>query len=472
MCYILIKKAIINFMEETIMSSLEKVQSIDMIKYFRLFVAIIVVTAVFYLGFEISQTPNAYSVLLGEEQVGIIVEEVLAEDLLKEAKLCIEEDLGGTIDICSELTVEPIRASQKEIIAKEELIFKLKNQISYDINAYSIKVDGVEQAVLINNNDAQAVLEKIKAKYIEEGIKAELISFVEDVKVEKKLVKSLDDIISVDEGVTLLTKSSEAQKIYTIEEGDSLWGVSERYNLTVEDILKANPDLEEEGILQIGQEISLNIPKPILSVMTKEEFKYTEPIEKPVRYEKDDTQYKTYIKVVEPGEEGEKEITAYKVRINGYEEGTEIISEKVLKEPKESVVIVGTKTPPPKSATGSFRMPTSGRLTSTFGQRWGRFHAGIDLAGPVGTPIYAADGGTVVEAGWHGGYGYLVRINHGNGFETYYAHLSKVYVSVVKRLPRVSKLQPWKYRKNSTGSHLHFEIRLNGETKNPYNYLK
>ena len=188
MCYILIKKAIINFMEETIMSSLEKVQSIDMIKYFRLFVAIIVVTAVFYLGFEISQTPNAYSVLLGEEQVGIIVEEVLAEDLLKEAKLCIEEDLGGTIDICSELTVEPIRASQKEIIAKEELIFKLKNQISYDINAYSIKVDGVEQAVLINNNDAQAVLEKIKAKYIEEGIKAELISFVEDVKVEKNLL--------------------------------------------------------------------------------------------------------------------------------------------------------------------------------------------------------------------------------------------------------------------------------------------
>ena len=117
-------------------------------------------------------------------------------------------------------------------------------------------------------------------------------------------------------------------------------------------------------------------------------------------------------------------------------------------------------------------MPTSGRLTSTFGQRWGRFHAGIDLAGPVGTPIYAADGGTVVEAGWHGGYGYLVRINHGNGFETYYAHLSKVYVSVGQKVAKGEQIAAMGSTGNSTGSHLHFEIRLNGEAKNPYNYLK
>lgn len=86
-------------------------------------------------------------------------------------------------------------------------------------------------------------------------------------------------MIAVNDAVELLTKSTEAQRIYTIEEGDTLWGISERYGLSIEDILKANPGLEEEGILQIGQEINLNIPKPILSVMTKEEFTYTEPIE-------------------------------------------------------------------------------------------------------------------------------------------------------------------------------------------------
>ena len=459
-------------MEGKNMINLERIQSIDMIKYFRLFVLIIVLTAVFYLGFEISQTPNAFSVMLDGEVAGIILEEETADNLLNEVKLSIEKDLGGSIEVCSELFVEPVRASQKEIISKDELLTKLKNSLSYDIKAYVIKVDGVEQATLINNKEAEEVLEKIKAKYIEEGIKPELISFVEEVKVEPKCIKVSDEMIAVNDAVELLTKSTEAQRIYTIEEGDTLWGISERYGLSIEDILKANPGLEEEGILQIGQEINLNIPKPILSVMTKEEFTYTEPIEKPVRYVEDDTQYKTYIKVIEPGEEGEKEITAYKIKINGYEEGTEIISEKVIKEPKESVVVVGTKTPPPKSATGSFRMPTSGTLTSTFGYRWGRFHAGIDLAAPIGTPVYAADGGTVVEAGWHGGYGYLVRINHGNGFESYYAHLSKIYVQVGQKVAKGEQIAAMGSTGNSTGSHLHFEIRLNGEAKNPYNYLK
>jgi murein DD-endopeptidase MepM/ murein hydrolase activator NlpD len=454
------------------MINLQKIQSVDMMQYFKTFVLSILVTAVFYLGFEISYQDNAYAVLLDDRQIGVVVEEALAGEAFDEVKLLVEQEIHHAIDVNEKLSTAPTHASKKEIMDKEKLIDEIKKNITYDIGCYAIKVDGKVQAVLKDEKEAQEVLDAVKKAYIKEGTEVVEASFVEEVEIGPLFVESLDMILTKEEAVSALTKSTEQEKTYTIQEGDTLWSISGKYDMSVEDLLKANTDLEEDSLLQIGQEISLVIPKPVVSVITKEKFTYTEPIEKPVIYKEDNTQYKTYLKVEQHGEEGEKEITAYKVRINGYEESQEIISEKVLKEPKEAILIVGTKTPPPKSATGSFKMPVSGRLSSGFGSRWGNFHAGIDLAAPTGTPIYAADGGTVVEAGWHGGYGYLVRIDHGNGFETYYGHTSKIYVTVGQKVAKGEKIAAVGSTGNSTGSHLHFEIRKDGTVKNPYNYLK
>ncbi|NLK97826.1 MAG: peptidoglycan DD-metalloendopeptidase family protein [Epulopiscium sp.] len=454
------------------MINLQRIQSVDMMKYFKLFGISILVTAVFYLGFQISHQDNGYAVLLDDKQIGAVEEETLAGEAFNEAKLLVEKEINHTININEKLSTTPAHVTKKEIMNKEELVDQLKKNITYDVQCYVIKVDGKVHAVLKDKKEAEDVLNAVKNTYIKEGTEIAEASFVEEVAIEPQFIESLDMVLTKEEAILALTKSTEQQKTYTIQEGDTLWSISGKYDMSVEDLLKANTDLEEDSLLQIGQEISLVIPKPVVSVITKEKFTYTEPIEKPVIYKEDNTQYKTYLKVEQHGEEGEKEITAYKVRINGYEESREILSEKVLKEPKEAILIVGTKTPPPKSATGSFRMPVSGRLSSGFGSRWGNFHAGIDLAAPTGTPIYAADGGTVVEAGWHGGYGYLVRIDHGNGFETYYGHTSKIYVTVGQKVAKGEKIAAVGSTGNSTGSHLHFEIRKDGVPKNPYNYLK
>ncbi|WP_058486932.1 LysM peptidoglycan-binding domain-containing M23 family metallopeptidase [Defluviitalea phaphyphila] len=457
------------------MINLGKVKSIDMMKYFKAFVVAIVMTTVFYSGFQLSMQDNAYYVLLDDNQVGIInmEDENLANEAFEEAESIIEEELNHEINIHESLSLEPTHVSKKEMMTKEELISSIKDNVTYDIKVYNIKVDGEIQAVVESMEEAEAVLEEVKNNYIEEENKnnIEEISFVEEVDIESEFIDSLEDVLTKEEAVAKLTKSTNEEKKYIIKEGDTLWDVAIRYDMTVEDLLKANPGLEEDSIIQIGQEINLVIPKPIISVMTKEKYTYTEPIEKPVVYKEDDSKYKTEVEILEEGEEGEKEITAYKIRINGYEEGEEIISEEVIKEPKEEVILIGTKTPPPKSATGSFRMPVSGTLTSGFGSRWGTFHAGIDLAAPIGTPIYASDGGTVVKAGWSNGYGYLVIIDHGNGFQTYYAHASEIYVSVGQKVAKGEKIAAVGSTGNSTGPHLHFEIRKNGEAQNPYNYL-
>lgn len=126
---------------------------------------------------------------------------------------------------------------------------------------------------------------------------------------------------------------------------------------------------------------------------------------------------------------------------------------------------------PPRASAGGFIWPTRGSVTSEFGPRWGSFHKGIDIAAPEGTPIVAAKAGTVVLAGSSGGYGLLVVIDHGGGMATAYAHQSRLAASNGQG---VSQGQTIGYVGNtgqSTGNHLHFEVRVNGSAQNPRGYL-
>ena len=120
-------------------------------------------------------------------------------------------------------------------------------------------------------------------------------------------------------------------------------------------------------------------------------------------------------------------------------------------------------------SSSGFVWPVSGVLTSGFGWRWGRMHEGIDISAPCGTPIRAAASGTVIFAGWMGGYGNLTIIDHGNGLATAYAHQTAIYagggVSQGQTIGSVGTTG------SSTGCHLHFEVRVNGSAVDPMGYL-
>ncbi|MCS6958968.1 MAG: peptidoglycan DD-metalloendopeptidase family protein [Pseudanabaenaceae cyanobacterium SKYGB_i_bin29] len=120
-----------------------------------------------------------------------------------------------------------------------------------------------------------------------------------------------------------------------------------------------------------------------------------------------------------------------------------------------------------------FVWPASGIITSGFGWRWGRLHQGIDIAAPIGTPIWAAGSGVVQFAGWNnGGYGYMIDILHSNGTVTRYAHLNAIYVKVGQRVQQGQVIAEMGSTGYSTGPHLHFEIRPNGGVAvNPMTYL-
>lgn len=120
-----------------------------------------------------------------------------------------------------------------------------------------------------------------------------------------------------------------------------------------------------------------------------------------------------------------------------------------------------------------YSWPATGTLTSKFGRRWGRMHKGIDIAGPVGTPIDAAADGVVIAAGWNsGGYGNLVEIRHSDGTTTRYGHNSRLSVSVGQVVRQGQQVAQMGSTGHSTGSHLHFEIRPSGGSAvNPMAHL-
>ena len=112
------------------------------------------------------------------------------------------------------------------------------------------------------------------------------------------------------------------------------------------------------------------------------------------------------------------------------------------------------------------------RFTSGYGMRWGRMHNGADFAAARGTPIFATADGIVTHAGWLSGYGYLVKIEHEFGIETRYAHLSRIRVKEGQRVSRGDRIGDMGNTGRSTGTHLHYEVRVDGKAINPMTYIK
>lgn len=191
--------------------------------------------------------------------------------------------------------------------------------------------------------------------------------------------------------------------------------------------------------------------------------------------------------MVSLGSDGLSEEVRYVVRENGQIISDEIIAVRTLKETQNQVVLMGTKKAtvyakanytadsydgPVSEGAGSFICPLKGYVfASPYGQRNGRIHHGVDLTAPVGTTLWASDAGTVVYTGSRNSYGLLVIIDHGNGFKTYYAHCNTISVKTGDNVAQGQTIGTVGRTGNATGSHVHFEVRVNDNCVNPASYV-
>ncbi len=212
----------------------------------------------------------------------------------------------------------------------------------------------------------------------------------------------------------------------------------------------------------------------ILDVASDEIQVFNEEIPFETVYENSDKIYTGVTQLKSEGEDGTKRVVAYIHRVNGVEVSRTIVCEEVTAEPVNCVIQKGTRKAGASvmtgnvKATGIFMYPTTGTVTSLYGERWGRAHQGIDIGAPEGTEVYASDSGTVIYAGYNeSGYGNLVKIDHGNGYVTYYGHNSQISVAVGQKVAKGDLIALVGSTGRSTGNHCHFEIRYKGTALNP-----
>ena len=217
-----------------------------------------------------------------------------------------------------------------------------------------------------------------------------------------------------------------------------------------------------------------------LHVQVVREETYTEEIPYKTVTQKDSSQYTDYSKVIQEGENGEETCVDRVYYVGEEETRRESISQKTTKEPVNKIVVVGTKKRPtgeiPGEASGKFTWPSPivRNISSYFGARWGTTHWGLDFSNgnSYGQTIVAADGGTVSYVKLQNyGYGYHLLIDHGNGYQTMYAHASKILVSAGQKVAKGQPIALIGSTGDSTGAHLHFEIIKNGSKVDPLPYL-
>lgn len=340
-------------------------------------------------------------------------------------------------------------------------------------DGYTLKIDGNEVAFFAKETDATGTLDSFKKQFklgenVEESYYKETVA-TEPMRKQAAFFKGYGSTESV---LNLITKGTDVEKVHTVADGESFWAISTKYGISVDNLIKANPNLVPERI-RAGDKVSLMVAKPLLTLCTVESVTYNEEIPYTVRYKDDSKLYKGQIKVTVAGTSGKKTIVAKLVKENGVAVKRLVVSEQVVSNPKEQLVAKGTKAKPSTAASGRLAKPFSrGTFSSGYGRRWGRMHKGVDWSMPVGSPVYAADGGVVELAGYNGEFGYQILINHGNGLKTRYAHNSKLLVHVGDRVFKGQKISNSGNTGKSTGPHLHFEVIKNGSTVNPLNYVR
>ena len=213
---------------------------------------------------------------------------------------------------------------------------------------------------------------------------------------------------------------------------------------------------------------------PLLTVRITETRSYEEKTDYKTIKKADKDMYEGETEVSRKGKKGKSLIIDKTVSINGEVVEKKNLKHEVEKEPVDKVILVGTKERPPTTGTGTFIWPAydgTYTVTSEFKWRWGRQHQGIDMGCRTGNDVLASDGGTVIHAGWQGGYGKLVIIDHENGIQTYYAHNSALLVERGDKVFQGQHIAEAGNTGNSYGSHIHFGVKDNGTFKNPRNYL-
>ena len=424
------------------------------------------VVAVFASAVDYEYAYNGKTLGIVREQRDVL--EIL--ELVSE-ELSLEYGSNIVIDPETDITFKPVISNGKDIDDADTVLRRFTYMGDIQAQAYGIVVDGERVATVESEKIANEVLESIKEIYTKgKEDKFEYVGFAEDVKIEAYNT-TLANVSSKSAALKKIKSGGQQEVTYTVKAGDTLYGICDKLDVSLKELKKMNPKITETMTLHIGDKFVTQQEIPLITVETIGVSVFAEATDYKTVTKKSNNYYEGETVVIQAGKKGKVRVTARLTKQNGKTVAREDLSVETIKEPVNKVVVKGTKPVPPKKGTGTFRKPVNTGVYAGYGMRWGRMHYGLDYAAPTGTPIYAADGGTVVSAGWSGAYGYTIVIDHGANKKTLYAHCSRLFVSAGTKVYKGQHIAAVGSTGRSTGPHCHFEIFINGANVNPSYYV-
>ena len=424
--------------------------------------------------------PYALAVQVNGETVGYVAN----EDVFDTAREDAMERISYAGSDKTELTIEPSYtiAVAHHMLDENEMADAIIQSAGDQIGeGTALYLDGELTAVCSDGDALRAYFTSRLEPYEVPDDPNVSVGFNKQVTLEDGLYfkDSLQDYADVEKA---LSDVKQAQKVYTVKTGDTLWDIAHKNDLTFRELCALNTNfkgepLNEKSSIREGDELIVTKEEAALEVRITRIETREEEVAFAIETTKSNEYTKGTTKVLQEGQNGLRRVTFQNVYdTNNVLVEQTILSTEVIKEPVNKKVVQGTKKV--KSSTkfitgsGQFIWPVP---NYRYCSRWyGGRHRGVDICAPAGTPIYASAGGTVTKAGYNKagagtGYGYSVIINHGGGYSSVYAHCLSLTVSAGQTVKQGQLIGYVGSTGRSTGNHCHFEIRLNGSYIPPQN---
>ena len=424
--------------------------------------------------------PYALAVQVNGETVGYVAN----EDVFDTAREDVMERISYAGSDKTELTIEPSYtiAVAHHMLDENEMADAIIQSAGDQIGeGTALYLDGELTAVCSDGDALRAYFTSRLEPYEVPDDPNVSVGFNKQVTLEDGLYfkDSLQDYADVEKA---LSGVKQAQKVYTVKTGDTLWDIAHKNDLTFRELCALNTNfkgepLNEKSNIREGDELIVTKEEAALEVRITRIETREEEVAFAIETTKSNEYTKGTTKVLQEGQNGLRRVTFQNVYdTNNVLVEQTILSTEVIKEPVNKKVVQGTKKV--KSSTkfitgsGQFIWPVP---NYRYCSRWyGGRHRGVDICAPAGTPIYASAGGTITKAGYNKagagtGYGYSVIINHGGGYSSVYAHCLSLTVSAGQTVKQGQLIGYVGSTGRSTGNHCHFEIRLNGSYIPPQN---
>ncbi len=441
--------------------------------------------------FNIVSYANSMTYALTLNVNGDFVGYIDDENVFDDAERIVQQRITYTDGSTEPISFEPAYGLDmvgygRPTLTKYQLADKLLMSISENIDdGYGMYIGDAFYGALLEKDKVERTLDELLSVY-RTGAANETVQFESDISFVRGLYLS-DSVVNEDAIIRQITSKKKVASYYTVKEGDSPSLICEELDMTYDEIAALNPGFSDETEVFIGDKLLIDEEEPFLAVTVTRKEVYDVSTEFETEYYDDSTRYTGAAVVTQPGVEGIDRVTADVSYINGVEVRRKVLSRKTIEEPVTEYVALGIKPRPTDKdisiqdvppnlmywPVGGSLQGVAGGLISEMPYGYGGYynHSGVDIAAPYGTPIYAADSGTVVLSQWYYDYGYCVMIQHPNGLKTLYGHASFLHVNVGDEVTQGEQIADVGSTGRSSGNHLHFEVRVNDQRVYPLDYL-